>query len=131
MSYITNPFFRGFCSRNLHYIEKEFDALTDYELMCKILEHIEDQIKAIDEKYADILDLRTEFEQFKIQINQELASFKTEIENEVSVELENQYSRIVLLLAEYQTVVNSELALLRADLEHEIEQIELRKCYCI
>lgn len=125
MSMMINPFFRGFCSRNFPYIEKEFDALTDYELICKILEEIEKQINEIDEKYADILDLRDDFNSFKAEIQAEMVAFKSEVESDVQLELEAQYSRIVLLLSEYQQVVNGELSSLRSDLEEQIESIEL------
>ena len=125
MSYLYDPFFRGFCSRNFPYIEKEFDGLTDYQIMCKILESIENQIKAIDEKYQDILDIRTEFDEFKIQIQNEMVDFKNQIESDVETDLQENYSRIVLLLSEYQTVIQNQMNDLRSDLEHEIEQIEL------
>lgn len=125
MSMMINPFFRGFCSRNFPYIEKEFDALTDYELICKILEEIEKQINEIDEKYADILDLRDDFDSFKAEIQAEMVTFKSEVQSDVQSELEAQYSRIVLLMAEYQQVVENQLTALRSDLEAEIQEIEL------
>lgn len=129
MSYMCNPYFRGFFSRNFPYIEKEFDGLTDYEIITKILEHLENEIKAVDEKYSGIGDtvsqLEADFIAFKNDINNTLNSFRTDIESYVDTELENAYSRVVLLLAEYQTVIEGELASLRTDLEAEIQEIEL------
>lgn len=125
MSMMINPFFRGFCSKNFPYIEKEFDALTDYELMCKILEEIEKQINEIDQKYADIMSIRDDFNNFKVEIQAEMVAFKNEVDAEISQELENQYARIILLMSEYQTVVNNMLEDLRDDLEQEIQSIEL------
>lgn len=125
MSYLCDPFFRGFCLQNFPYIEKEFDGLTDYQIICKILETIENQIKAIDEKYQDILGLRTEFDEFKIQIQSEMVDFKNQIESDIETDLQENYSRIVLLLSEYQTVIQNQMNDLRSDLEDEIREIEL------
>ncbi len=129
MSTLCNPYYRGFFSRNFPYIEKEFDALTDYELIAKILEHLENEIKAVDNKYSGIGDtveqLEADFIELQESINTTLDSFKTEVENDVDSKLEAEFSRIVLLLAEYQTVIDGELSTLRADLEQEIEAIEL------
>lgn len=139
MSNMINRFgFRNFCISNFPFLEKDFDALTDYELISKIFEYFEKQIKEIDEKYSDILDLRQEFEDFKREINVILTGFEVDIEQEVNeklsevdVKLQQNYAQVVQLLSDYQILFNSELASLRSDLEAEIEQIELRKCNCI
>lgn len=136
MSNIYNYGFRNFCISNFPFLEKNFDALTDYELICKIFEYFEDKINSLDEKYSDILDLRTEFEEFKTQINnlietfetninKELEEFETNINNDVDIKLQQNYNQVIQLLSEYQKVFNSELATLRTDLENEIKEIEL------
>lgn len=126
MSNLCNFYgFRNFCISNFPFLEKDFDAMTDYELICKIFEHFENEIKALDEKYSDILDLRTEFEAFKAQINSELNTFETDINNQVDQKLTQNYAQVVQLLSDYQTLFNSELASLQASLEQEIREIEL------
>ena len=129
MSSFCNPYFRGFFSRNFPYIEKEFDGLTDYEIITKILEHLENEIKAVDEKYEGFGDTVTQLEhdfiELRNSITETLDTFRTDIENNVTIELENQYARILLLLADYQHVVDGQLLTLRNDLEAEIESIEL------
>ena len=117
--------FRNFCLQNFPFLEKEFDGLTDYEIISKIFEHFENEIKEIDEKYADILDLRQEFEEFKIQIENTLNSFETQILNNVDLKLQQNYNQVLQLLSDYQILFNSQLATLRADLEEEIQEIEL------
>ena len=117
--------FRNFCLSNFPFLEKNFDALTDYELICKIFEHFENEIKEIDEKYSDILNLRQEFETFKAEIQTEFNSFETQINNEVDTKLTQNYNRVVQLLSDYQILFNNELENLRTDLENQIEQIEL------
>lgn len=117
--------FRNFCLSNFPFLEKDFDALTDYELICKIFEHFENEIKEIDEKYSDILNLRQEFETFKAEIQTEFSSFEDEINLEVDNKLNANYNRVVQLLSDYQILFNNELENLRTDLENQIEQIEL------
>lgn len=126
MSRFVNVFgFRNFCLSNFPFLEKDFDALTDYELISKIFEHFENEIKEIDEKYADILDLRNEFEAFKQEIQNEFNSFENRINTEVDSKLTQNYNRVVQLLSDYQILFNNELQGLRTDLEAEIESIEL------
>ena len=117
--------FRNFCLSNFPFLEKDFDALTDYELICKIFEHFENEIKEIDEKYSDILNIRQEFDSFKAEIQAEFSSFEETINNEVDNKLNANYNRVVQLLSDYQILFNNELENLRTDLENQIEQIEL------
>lgn len=121
--------FKLFVLQNFPFIEKDFDALSDYEILCKIFEYFDKQIKEVDEKYSGLGDevesLSNQFNQLKIDINSILADFKTDIENDVDNRLQNNYNQIVQLLSNYQTVVNNQIATLRSDLEAEIERVEL------
>lgn len=121
--------FRFFVTQNFPFIEKDFDAMTDYQILCKIFEYFEKEIKAVDEKYSGLFDevtsLSEQFEQLKIDINSILGDFKIEIENDVDNRINNNYNRIVQLLSDYQTVVNNQIAMLRSDLESEIQRVEL------
>lgn len=121
--------FRLFVTQNFPFIEKDFDALSDYEILCKIFEYFDKQIKAVDEKYSGIGDevesLKEQFEQLKVEINTILNNFETNIKNDVEIRLQQNYNQVVQLLAEYQTIVNNSINQLRTDLESEIERIEL------
>lgn len=121
--------FRWFVTQNFPFIEKDFDALTDYEILCKIFEYFDNQIKAVDEKYSGLGDiveqLQTEFEQLKVDISTTLSNFETSIKNDVNIALQQNYNEVIRLLSEYQTVFNNQLANLRADLMAEIQRIEL------
>lgn len=121
--------FRFFVTQNFPFIEKDFDAMTDYQILCKIFEYFEKEIKAVDEKYSGLFDevtsLSEQFEQLKVNINSILGEFKIEIENDVDNRINNNYNRIVQLLSDYQTVVNNQIAILRSDLESEIQRVEL------
>lgn len=121
--------FRWFVTQNFPFIEKDFDALTDYEILCKIFEYFDNQIKAVDEKYSGlgntVEQLQTEFEQLKVDISTTLSNFETSIKNDVNIALQQNYNEVIRLLSEYQTVFNNQIANLRADLMAEIQRIEL------
>lgn len=126
MSNLCNFYgFRNFCISNFPFLEKDFDAITDYELICKIFEYFEKQIKEIDEKYSDILDLRQEFDLFKVQIMQTLNDFENNINEQVDYKIQQNYSQILQLMSDYQTLFNNQLLQVKNDLEAEIESIEL------
>ena len=60
---IPKPEFRKMCFMHLQqltnfpYIEKDFDALTDYELLCKVVEYLNKVIKNENEQNETLLDL--------------------------------------------------------------------------
>ena len=118
-----------FVIQNFSFIDKDFDLLTDYEILYKIFEYFDIYIKAVDEKYSGLGDiveqLQTEFEQLKVDISTTLSNFETSIKNDVNIELQQNYNEVIRLLSEYQTVFNNQLANLRADLMAEIQRIEL------
>lgn len=121
--------FRWFVTQNFPFIEKDFDALTDYEILCKIFEYFDNQIKAVDEKYSGlgntVEQLQTEFEQLKVDISTTLSDFETSIKNDVNIALQQNYNQVVQLLSDYQTIFNNQISNLRIDLEAEIKRIEL------
>lgn len=128
-----NNYFRMFCFNNFPFLEKDFDALTDYELISKIFEYFDKKIKEVDEKYSgfgeEVETLRIQFEELKNTINTTLETFQENLTNEiystVDSKLETQYATIIRLLNDYQTVFNNSLNNLRNELEDRIEQIEL------
>mgnify|MGYP003294897099 CR=1 FL=1 len=69
--------------------EKDFDALSDYEILCKIFEYFDKQIKAVDDKYSGLGDkvdeLENSFNQLKIDIARQLSTFETSIKNDVNI----------------------------------------------
>ena len=117
--------FRPYFISNFPFLEKDFDALTDYELISKIFEHFEKEIKDLEEQYKDITSIRDEFNAFKIQVQEEMALLSTQIISNVDNKLEENYNNVVQLMSQYQTLFNNQLLLLKEELEAEIEQIEL------
>lgn len=105
--YGCSPFYT-FAIQNFPFLEKDFDALNDYQMMCQIFKYLDDKIKEVDEKYGGIFEtvekLEVDFETFKNEVNQTIQTFKTEVLNDVDLRLNNQYIRILDLLNQYQIV---------------------------
>lgn len=123
-----SPFYT-FAIQNFPFIEKDFDALTDYQLMCKIFKYLDNEIKKVDNKYGGLFDsvqkLENDFELFKITINQEIAQFKTEVLNDVDIKLETQYNRLVTLLDQYKLVYKAYVDSQIQVVNERIDEIEV------
>lgn len=57
------PKFRRFVLQNFPFIEQDFDALTDYELLCKVVEYLNNVIDSQNEVTAEFEALSQAFEQ--------------------------------------------------------------------
>lgn len=121
--------FKWFVLQNFPFIEKDFDGLTDYEILCKIFEYFDNRIKEVDEKYSgfgDIVEqLEKDFIQLKDDIDIKLNTFETNINNQVNYLLQQNYNQIVQLLSDYQILFNNQIQNLKSELEAEIERVEL------
>lgn len=123
-----SPFYT-FAIQNFPFIEKDFDALTDYQLMCKIFKYLDDEIKKVDNKYSGLYELvqnlETDFELFKNSVEQEIISFKAEVLNDVDVKLEAQYNRLVSLLDQYKVVYKAYVDSQIQVVNERIDEIEV------
>lgn len=68
------PKFRRFVLQNFPFIEEDFDALTDYELICKVIEFLNRVITSQNEVVAEV-------ERFETDVNDEIDTFETNITN--------------------------------------------------
>ena len=59
------PLFRRFVIQNFPYIEQDFDALTDYQLISKIVEYLNKVIESQNGLVDDMNDLETAFNTLK------------------------------------------------------------------
>ncbi len=105
--YGCSPFYT-FAIQNFPFLEKDFDALTDYQLMCKIFKYLDDKIKEVDDKYGGLFEtvekIEGDFETFKNEVNQTIETFKTEVLQDVQTQMDSQYNRVLALLNQYQVV---------------------------
>lgn len=59
------PLFRRFVIQNFPYIEQDFDALTDYQLISKVVEYLNKVIESQNSLVDDMNDLETAFNTLK------------------------------------------------------------------
>lgn len=69
------PKFRRFVLQNFPFIEEDFDALTDYALICKVIEYLNNVITSQNE-------LISEVETFETNVSNEVNTFETNITND-------------------------------------------------
>lgn len=127
-SFGCSPFYT-FAIQNFPFVEKDFDALTDYQLMCKIFQYLDNEIKKVDSKYsglfATVEKLENDFVSFTTEIRNTIETFKVEVLNDVDNKLETQYSRVLDLLNQYQVVfkayVDSQITLVN----ERIDEVEV------
>lgn len=76
MSWNTHiPKFRRFVLQNFPFIEEDFDALTDYALICKVVEYLNQVITSQNEVVAEV-------GRFETDVNNEINTFETNITND-------------------------------------------------
>lgn len=82
--------FRKICLLNMQrltnfpYIEKDFDALTDYELLCKVVEKMNEVISGVNKQNEEIEKLYQTFIELKNYVDEYLTGFD-ELKEEVEV----------------------------------------------
>ena len=86
--------FRNWVLENFPFIEDDFDALTDYELFCKVWAYIKEYQKEFDRIEKEIKDFEEYLSTFDIEktvheiLDVELPLLERQIMNQVDVKLE-------------------------------------------
>ena len=97
------PKFRRFVLQNFPFIEQDFDALTDYELICKVVEYLNN---VIDSQNAVI----TELGDFETEVGNEINEFETSVTAEINTfetTITGEFNRLEGLFNELQSYVNN------------------------
>ena len=76
---------------NFPYIEQDFDALTDYELLCLVVKYLNDVIDNSNEQNTSITNLYNAFLQLQTYMNNSVQELEDEWNNKTS-ELENAWT---------------------------------------
>lgn len=63
------PKFRRFVIQNFPFIEEDFDALTDYGLICKVVEFLNDVIESTNESSAQVEELTDLYNELKAYVD--------------------------------------------------------------
>lgn len=64
------PHLRRFVLQNFPFIEEDFDALTDYQLICKVVEFLNTVITSQNEVIQQMINVTADFEQLESSFNQ-------------------------------------------------------------
>ena len=64
------PHLRRFVLQNFPFIEEDFDALTDYQLICKVVEYLNTVITSQNEVIQQMINVTADFEQLEELFNQ-------------------------------------------------------------
>lgn len=77
-------YFRGWTLENFPFIEDDFDAITTYQFMCKIVEYLNEVIynqKILDENGEVIKQMVEDLQEYVDKYLEDLTSIKEELEN--------------------------------------------------
>lgn len=126
--YGCSPFYT-FAIQNFPFLEKDFDALNDYQMMCQIFKYLDNKIKEVDEKYSGVYDtvskLESDFENFKVEVINTISNFEKQILTDVDTKLEAQYVRLVNLLNQYKVVFEAYVNTQIAEVNRRIDDVEV------
>lgn len=91
MAYNTKiPLFRRWVLQNFPFIEQDFDALTDYQLICKVVEYLNKVIEAVNADGEQIELLTNTVNQFVDYINHYFDNL--DVQNEIDKKLDQMAS---------------------------------------
>lgn len=126
--YGCSPFYT-FAIQNFPFLEKDFDALNDYQMMCQIFKYLDDKIKEVDSKYGGLFEtvekIETDFETFKNEVNQTIETFKADVLRDVQSQMDIQYNRVLELLNQYQVVFRAYVDSQINSVNERIDDIEV------
>lgn len=75
--------FRGWVLENFPFIENDFDALTNYQIFCKIIEYINNiitDVTAIEDSINDVIKLVNDIKTYVDEYLEDITDVKEEIE---------------------------------------------------
>lgn len=75
--------FRGWVLENFPFIENDFDALTNYQIFCKIIEYINNiitDVTAIEDSIDDVIKLVNDIKTYVDEYLEDITDVKEEIE---------------------------------------------------
>lgn len=112
-------YFKGWTLENFPFIEEDFDAITTYQFMCKIVEYLNEVIynqKILDENGEMIKALVLELKEYVDKYLEDLTEIKeeiTQIEDNIST-LDGRVTENATNITNLDTKIDSEISSLKA-----------------
>ncbi|MBO7044024.1 hypothetical protein J6W34_05760, partial [bacterium] len=93
--------FKLFALKNFPFIEADFDAITNYELLCKIVEYLNNVIASQNETMENVQELSTAFNQLYDYVNNYFDNL--DVQEEINNKLDEMVEQGTLqeIIAEY------------------------------
>lgn len=117
------------CNSYIISLPLAFDESLSYlERQCAILEKLKETIEQvnINTKYISTIDINfTEINEKINELQNNFNQLETKIDNKVTIELNNQYNKVLSLMNDYQAIFEFKLNQEVTRLENKIEEIEI------
>lgn len=87
--------FRGWVLENFPFIETDFDALTNYQLISKIVEYINyiaADLVEVENNYNTLIEIVNELQEYVVDLQEDTTQIKADIES-IRNSLENYYTK--------------------------------------
>lgn len=116
--------FRNWVLQNFPFLEDDFDALTDYELFCKVFEYIKNYQKEFDRIEKEIKDFEDYISTVDIEktvneiLSEELPELSNAILTEVNYKINNLRNEINANIEELSNSIDSSLNIIDQRLEN-------------
>lgn len=109
--------FHGWCLENFPFIEDSFDSLTDYQILCKIVEYLQETIKDVgnlENNYNELLTQVNELTTIVNTLNTDYEEIKSDIEN-IKLTLDDYDERLTANENNIESVNNTLSSLINAN----------------
>jgi lysophospholipase L1-like esterase len=119
------PKFRRFVIQNFPFIEEDFDALTDYALMCKIVEFLNAVIESTNESSAQVEELTDLYNELKAYVDSYFDNL--DVQEEINNKLDQMASNgtlYALINNEIFRDLNNQVIQNTLDINTHTEQLE-------
>lgn len=114
---------------NFPFIENDFDAVTYYQLLCKIVEHVNDSITLVNELADSVDTLETEFTELNILVTRlqtRLDTIEAELKEYIDTYIEQIRSEVNEEISELRETLETELTNTIHEFESELSSLQTR-----
>jgi predicted nuclease with TOPRIM domain len=118
--------FNSFVLENFPYIEEDFDSLTNYQLFSKIVGYVQDIKKIVDEHSKFIGDFEEQYQTLLNEFNElkaDYEEFKVQIENEIDSKFAQAKTELTLMIESEISVLRYQMNQIYNELNNKIDDV--------
>ena len=116
-TYKTVPYIKGWVLTNFPFIEADFDAITSYQLWCKVVQYVNELISNMQLTQQSVNELITAFDELKAYVDQYLVDIE---------DVKEQIKTIQQVLVRYEELINKnteDIENLDSKIDDEIQEL--------